>query len=224
MLLTEQLMLNSIKNPNEKTSGIYMLYCVITKKAYIGQSRNMHRRYIDHRSTLNSETLSRIKCANPNLKKDWQSYGKRFFIFAILEYCEKELLSLRETYYTNLIDKEHLYNCLDNWKGRKHREESKRKMSTSLKGKKISPTAIENRKRKGAIAPPRAKLTAGQAFDIKLRLLRSEDVLDIAKIHNIHHCTIKDIRDGRSWKYISHKDGSCIYPEEDNFNLALELL
>ncbi len=217
-------MLSSIKNPDEKTSGIYMLYCVANKKAYIGQSVNMWRRYGTHRSTLTNPKMAIERSANPALLKDWKEFGRRFFIFLVLEYCSPEQLLERERYYIDLIDKKYLYNILDVWTGRKHREESKSKMSIALKGRRRSKQSLENARIIAASKPSRSKLTAEKAFDIKIRLLKGEDIFSIAKLYNVNHCTIKDIRDGRSWKYISHTDGSCIYPKEDNLHLIIRFL
>lgn len=76
------------------TCGIYQIKNKINKKSYIGQSRNIEKRWTDH------------KCCRKKypLYLAFEKYGIKNFDFSILEECSVEKLNEREKYY---IEKEH---------------------------------------------------------------------------------------------------------------------
>ncbi len=213
-------MINSIKNPNEDTSGVYMIYCVLNKKAYIGESVNIHRRFAEHRSNLKLFSKAKIPTSlrgrpSPQLYEDCKNYGKGFFLFLVLEYCERSKLNEREAYYIRSVAREDLYNQVDFWVGKRHSEMTKQKISDKNKGRRFGATlaALNSYNSK----PSRAKLNRLQVFEIKREILKGTPLLKLAKKFEVNFCTIVDIAAGRGWKYISHKDGSYIFPLEDHF-------
>ena len=78
----------------KKFSGIYCILNLSNGKKYIGLSRNIHRRWLEHRSELN-----RNEHINPHLQSAWNYYGEDNFEFFILELCDKRSLAEREKYY-----------------------------------------------------------------------------------------------------------------------------
>ena len=74
--------------------GIYCIENVINNKKYIGLSRDINRRWIEHRSELN-----RGDHINKYLQSAWNLYGENAFKFYVIELCIPENLSDRECYY-----------------------------------------------------------------------------------------------------------------------------
>lgn len=78
----------------EKLCGIYCIENILNKRKYIGMSRDIKRRWSEHKTELNSNTH-----ANQYLQSAWNKYGKSKFKFYIIELCSEENLSERECYY-----------------------------------------------------------------------------------------------------------------------------
>lgn len=90
-------------NLENNICGIYCIENIKNNKKYIGQSKNIRRRFHVHTYTLNKG----IHC-NKYLQNAWNLYGSDCFRFYILEECSKENLDKKEKFY---IKK---YNTLEN--------------------------------------------------------------------------------------------------------------
>ena len=86
-----------------KASGIYMIYCMPANKAYIGQSKNIHRRWIHHRHSLKEN-----KHGNIHLQNLYNKYGKDSLSFYVLENSNE--LAEREAHYLDLLDSDKRVN------------------------------------------------------------------------------------------------------------------
>ena len=84
--------------------GVYMVKCLVNGKKYVGQSIKPHRRKTCHASIVNSKSKTNT---NPNLQADLKQYGRKSFVFGIIEHCEPEQLLERETHYINLYKPEY---------------------------------------------------------------------------------------------------------------------
>lgn len=152
---------------------IYEIRCVKNNKVYIGQTTNLKNRIKHH-----FNELQKCKHSNPFLQKDYNNYKKSSFKVTILEKnVSQELKLQKETYWINYYggtDSKNVYNVkgngknsdnkkyakrkvkafhnkFDNFKNHKHTEESKLKISNSLKqsykeGKHILAGAVVNNK------------------------------------------------------------------------------
>jgi GIY-YIG catalytic domain len=60
--------------------GIYVVTCLVTGGQYVGQSRNIHRRWEDHRSLLKNGQHGR-KC----WQDAWNEHGEDWFTWEVLE-------------------------------------------------------------------------------------------------------------------------------------------
>ena len=132
--------------------GIYKIENTHTHKVYIGQSTNIESRWEHHLTALKHN-----KHRNAHLQNAWNKYGAECFTFSILEECSIDRLTEREQYYIDL------YGGLNSNKNYNHREasdkghlseESKRKVSNSLKGNipwNKGLTADDDRVARGAI-------------------------------------------------------------------------
>ena len=117
-----------------KICGIYKIENLINNKVYIGQSRDIKKRWREHMRELNNKTHR-----NQHLISAWHKYGFENFSFEILEECDEEILNSREVYwmnYYNSLDKNYGYNLMEeNPDGtRKQSKESVIKRNTNENG------------------------------------------------------------------------------------------
>lgn len=88
-----------------KTTGIYKITNLMTGRFYIGQSKNIERRYIEHCTRSHDKEIVDL---NINL------WGKENFSLEILEECPIDKLDEREDYYIKLYNAVELgYNILN---------------------------------------------------------------------------------------------------------------
>jgi GIY-YIG catalytic domain len=59
--------------------AVYIIFCKLKQKVYLGQSGNIYRRLGDHWHTLNNNCHDCIE-----LQKDWNALGSEGFVFACL--------------------------------------------------------------------------------------------------------------------------------------------
>lgn len=72
-------------------TGIYKVTNKVNGKCYIGQSKNIARRFWEHRCISHE--------SNPLIRDDLQRYGKENFAYEVLEECGVSDLDEREAYY-----------------------------------------------------------------------------------------------------------------------------
>lgn len=75
-------------------SGIYRIRNIINDKSYYGSSKDINKRWNRHKNELNKN-----KHGNILLQRSWNKYGKKNFIFEIVEECDINLLLEKEQYY-----------------------------------------------------------------------------------------------------------------------------
>jgi group I intron endonuclease len=119
-----------ILKENKGKSGIYMLTNKLTNDIYIGQSKDISKRFRNYFNISYIKSKSSFIISRALIK-----YGYSNFSVTILEYCDKSDLIMREQYYFDKLNPE--YNILKiagSSRGYKHLEETKMKISKSLKG------------------------------------------------------------------------------------------
>lgn len=146
-----------------KEPGIYRIFCKSTGKNYIGQSKNVRARILDHFNRLrNGSDDSSL------LQKDYDLYGEENFMPERLCFCSVEELNDMEKLYISKYksnDRAFGYNMSDGGKkgysvtddfkekflgdknpfyGKKHSEENRKKMSENHKGVKLSEETRKN--------------------------------------------------------------------------------
>jgi len=122
-----------------RASGVYQLCNMQNNKIYVGSAVNLH-----WRSTHHFNALNRGDHCSRHLQLSFNKYGAEYFTFSVLEYCEKERLIEREQFYIDLLKPE--YNTLPiagSCLGVKRSDETRARMSASLKGRVISQEARE---------------------------------------------------------------------------------
>ena len=74
--------------------GIYCINNTANNKKYIGLSRDIRRRWNEHKSDLRNN-----KHNNIYLQREWNIYGEDVFEFIIVELCDPSKICEREQYY-----------------------------------------------------------------------------------------------------------------------------
>lgn len=77
-------------------SGIYKISC--NKHFYIGSSKNLKSRMIDHKKILKAN-----RHYNKFIQRVYDKYGFKKMEISILEFCEIDILTEREQYYYDLL-------------------------------------------------------------------------------------------------------------------------
>lgn len=85
---------------------IYKIENKITKKVYVGATKDFKLRYYSHKGCLNNNLHY-----NKELQNDWNKYKEGSFKFVILKECTKEDVIELETFYINKYPKDMLYNA-----------------------------------------------------------------------------------------------------------------
>lgn len=115
-------------NNRQKVSGIYTIKCITSQKQYIGSSTDMYNRLFQHRNKLRKNQHQ-----NQYLQNSYNKNKEENFIIEILEYCNKEELTIREQFYINELNPE--YNITKLVIRNNLSKESKDKISKTLKRK-----------------------------------------------------------------------------------------
>jgi len=120
--------------------GIYKIISKINDKEYIGSSCDIEHRFYIHLNDLKNQ-----KHHNEHIQRAYNKYGKNNLVLEISELCNKEDLLIKEQYYLdtlkpyiNGLNVSEYADRPPSWLGKKHTEETKRKISEGNKGKIIS--------------------------------------------------------------------------------------
>jgi len=76
------------------TSGIYRIHCPSNGESYVGQAKDIDRRWQQHRADL-----ERGKHCNDKLQAAWNRYGSQSLDWSILERCPEWRLDGAEAYW-----------------------------------------------------------------------------------------------------------------------------
>lgn len=118
-------------------SGIYQIINLVNFKFYVGSSVDFGDRWYKHDSRLENNNHE-----NQYLQNAFNKYGSGNFVYDILEFVDEGALKEREQYYLDTLQPwrpEIGYNiskdATASMRGRKHTEETKKKISISNLGK-----------------------------------------------------------------------------------------
>jgi group I intron endonuclease len=166
------------------TCGIYYITNIINHKVYIGNSKNIEKRWWNHRSLLKKNNHF-----NEHLQYSYNKYGVDNFKLFILEICLPEKLEEREKFWIKELkafEPEYGYNLTAGGnEDRKIREEVKIKIKKNIKnrvgknnsffGKRHSEESkqIMSEKKKGIIPWNKGKILPPISEYHKKRLVES---------------------------------------------------
>lgn len=102
-------------------AGIYKITNNLTGKCYVGQSKNVFEREIEHFTALR-----RKRHPNKDMQRDWNK-SNRGFRFNVIEFCAIDKLNEREKYWIEALGtlKPHGYNA--DWVPYKRKEAKPKK-------------------------------------------------------------------------------------------------
>nr|YP_009568374.1 GIY-YIG endonuclease [Orbilia oligospora]QBL02005.1 GIY-YIG endonuclease [Orbilia oligospora]QID02758.1 GIY-YIG type homing endonuclease [Orbilia oligospora]QID02826.1 hypothetical protein [Orbilia oligospora] len=119
-----------IINDNKAKSGIYKWTNKITNDIYVGQSGDLAKRFIRYFNLSYLKNRESLVISRALIK-----YGYSNFTLEILEYCDITNLTEIEQYYIDKLNpKYNILKLASSSLGYKHSEETKIKISKSLKG------------------------------------------------------------------------------------------
>ena len=152
-------------------SGIYMVVNLINNKKYIGQSKNIKKRFQSHHLV---DYKNKNNCNyNTKFYQALRKYGIDNFEVIILKLCEeKELDDLEIKYIKEFDTFKNGYNSTEGgqfWSPNIHSEEIELKRQKTREQNKS--LMSENH--------PRAKLTNQQVWDIRQRYINGESIREI---------------------------------------------
>jgi len=118
----------SLNTSTKDQSGIYLIYCSVSGKGYIGQTKSkISKRWSQHRLELKNN-----RHTNSHLQSSYNKYGPESLQYKALENCALSDLTEREGYYLGLLDKEFIINQKGVTDSFKSSEEYKQKMSNRV--------------------------------------------------------------------------------------------
>ena len=121
-------------------SGIYQIINLVNGKKYVGSAVNLEHRKAQHLSDLRKGIHH-----NPHLQSSWNKYGADAFEFCIVGRCSPErLIELEQEVMDHLKPEYNIVPTAGSSLGRKHSEETRRRMSMAFTGR--THTKEHNRK------------------------------------------------------------------------------
>lgn len=118
------------------TCGIYMIQNKVNGKIYIGQARDIEKRWGTHKAELRGNYH-----INKHLQRSWNRDGEDNFEFTVICKCDENQLNTMEIDYISKLrtyDPAYGYNKTYGGEGGRHTKETRKKMSESSKGKHLS--------------------------------------------------------------------------------------
>lgn len=194
---------------NKYSAGIYMILCIPNNKAYIGHSKNIHKRWTQHKRYLKN-----LSHPNKYLQNCFNRYGVNNFSFLLIENTDD--LNVREAFWLNLIDVDLRLNLteidtasgnikfiskISSRKGVVLPIEQKLKMSESAKNRSLDSKmriseARWTKKHRLELSKKKRKLTDSQVLEIKSKIELGNRKCHIEKEYSISESTFYRIKKG----------------------------
>ena len=123
------------------TCGVYRIFNTVSEKSYVGSSQSIEKRWQAHRSLLRAGSHHSIK-----LQNSWNKHSEGVFSWEVLGEFPIEVLLEEEKKAVVKFNSYHCgYNSTDRVeRGQPHTLEQRKKISNSMKGRKLS---IETREK-----------------------------------------------------------------------------
>ena len=191
-----------------KEVGIYKIENKLNGHCYIGSSKNIKKRWYEHRRRLKNNTHHSIV-----LQRAWNKYGEENFKFDILCYCSENELLIKEQEFFNELKPEYIIlKIAGRLNGYKHTEETKKK----IKEKRAKQIIVMSKERRDNIS--KAKVGKKLSPEHKKSLSKAKTNKKLSKEHKNkirQKCTPEMMREKQRLSVNSRKDCNII-GENDN--------
>lgn len=170
---------------------IYKITNLVNNKVYIGQTiQSPERRWTEHKRDLNSNSH-----CNVHLQSAWNKYGQDNFVFEVIDTASSvEFLNELEGSYIKKY-KSKCYNFMSGGLNGYHSEETKKKISVSLTGKKSTKnSSVKKSRTRRPFGYPTVVDSFGNEYKI--------DVLaHFCKTHGLKQTGMFDLVNGKKRQY-----------------------
>jgi group I intron endonuclease len=201
-----------------KCAGVYAITNKTTNRCYIGGTRIIRKRWHEHK-----KHATEARHHSRAFQEDWDKYGPQDFEFKVLLWCSPDDLRMYEqacmsrflSYYNASPSADSQFGLTmpdearakmsaaakrtRNFTGRRHTEESKRRISESRKGKGGGPRTPE---RLMNISKALASLSEDQVREIRARRKAGEKYKSIAEDYPMTWSGIADVCN-RTYKWVT---------------------
>lgn len=180
--------------------GIYKITNKVNGMVYIGQSKDIHNRLLGHKRALRNNSHR-----NAHLQHAYNMYGRKNFMYSLLQECDEELLDKVEVFWIKQYHaNDRLYGYNIDGGGGRNREvslETREKLRNHFEGEKSRTATI----------------TEKDAVWIVESLIRGDSIYGIAKKLGISHKIVEAIRIKKTWKYLTE---NIVFPEKRSSQYA----
>lgn len=172
--------------------GVYKITNTVNGHFYIGQSTNIERRFMEHKTPKIRPN------DNKRLSEEMKIFGKDKFEFEVIEECKKEELLAKELHYIRLLNP--YYNTV----GKPVSDETRKKISDTVKKWWASPIDLEKKQEiiRHNLKPPQPGHTLSEETKRKIS----------KKVSQIQKVKIKIIETGEEFESIGALEqhlGAC---------------
>lgn len=181
------------------SSGIYMVINTVNYMKYIGQAKNIYKRFKSHH--LSDYKNPKNCCYNTKFYQALRKYGLENFEIIILTLCPEEELDNKEIEYIKKFDTyKNGYNSTPGgqyWTDNIHSEETE--LKRQITREKNNSLKSENH--------PRAKMTNEEVINVRQRYINGELIDDIYKDYQDRYSnknTFKRIIFGETYKNVGN--------------------
>ena len=124
---------NITTKTTSRSGGIYSITNLKTGRVYIGQTKDLYKRWISHK-----HLLLKNKHVNTYLQRSFNKHGVDNFDFVLIEICDQSIITEREQYYIDNVKLCYNQKCAKDHpnagKTNPASDEARRKMSLAKKG------------------------------------------------------------------------------------------
>jgi group I intron endonuclease len=121
--------------------GVYKITNIVNDKCYIGSSKNIKKRWYEHKRRLRKGIHH-----SQYLQKSFNKYGENNFVFEMLDYCEPdELLVIEQQYFDEIKPEYIILKIAGRVDGYRHTEETKARLREISKNQKRKPCSDETK-------------------------------------------------------------------------------
>jgi group I intron endonuclease len=195
--------------------GVYKITNIINNKCYIGSSKNIKKRWYEHKRQLRKNQHH-----SKALQRAFNKYGEKNLVFEILCFCSvDELLILEQKYFDEINPEYIILKVAGRFDGYKHTEETKKLLSEISKNQVRVPCAEETKIKIGD-----ANRNREFSEEHKDKLSKAHEGKQLSKDHknNIRlTCTSEMMREKQKLSVNNRKD-CIILGKDDEGNVLCE--